>query len=82
MTDVNNWPKLIREEGGYVMVPLNPYQMGNVIDALAQVPDTGDWWSELQDIIGVAMRVANIEEVRSNSGKVFTREQILNRAIR
>ena len=86
MSDINNWPILVRREvvegAEYVTVPLNIYQIGNLLDALAQVPDTGDWWSELQDIIGVAMKVANIEKVASNTGKIFTRDQVLDRGIR
>jgi hypothetical protein len=82
MTDISNWPELIRKEGNYMVVPLNEYQMGNLIDALAQVPDTGDWWSEIQDIVAVAMKYGCIDEVRSNTGKIYTREQILDRAIR
>ena len=82
MTDISPWPALIHTEGNYVMVPLNAYQMGNLLDALAQVPETGDWWSELQDIIGVAMRVGNIEQVASNTGRTFTLDNVLDRDIR
>lgn len=81
MTDIGNWPDLIEKKGGYVMVPLNEYQMGNLLDALTQVPNTGDWWAELQDLIGVAMKKADIEKVGSNRGLTFTRDDVLDRNI-
>lgn len=34
------------------------------------------------NIVGVAMHAGGIESVRSNNGRVFTREQILTRNIR
>jgi hypothetical protein len=83
MTDISDWPDLvhIHDNGPYVMVPLTAYQMGNLLDALTQSVDSGDWWHELQDIVAVAMKRAGLKEVRSNSGKVFTYEQVRNRAI-
>ena len=82
MTDISNWPALIRKEGPYVMVPLNVYQMGNLIDALAQVKDNGDWWGELQNIVAAAMDVQGVKELHSNTGRTFTRDQIWNHDIR
>ena len=47
----------------YIMVPLNPYQMGNLIDALAQVAVTGDWYGEFCDIIAVAMQKSALTKI-------------------
>jgi hypothetical protein len=66
----------------YVMVPLNEYQMGNLVDALSQVKDTGDWWGELLNIIWTAMDKAAIKELKSNSGRTFTLDQVYHRKIR
>jgi hypothetical protein len=60
----------------YVMIPLNPYQMGNLIDALAQVAVTGDWYGEFCDIIAVAMHKSNLAKLWSNRGHIYTYEQI------
>lgn len=82
MTDIGNWPELIERKGAhneYVMVPLNEYQMGNLLDTLTQVQNTGDWYCELQDLIGVAMKRGDIEKVSSNRGLTFTRDQVLDR---
>ncbi len=65
----------------YVMVPLNAYQMGNLLDALTQSENNGDWHHELQDIIGVAMRKAGLKELTSNRGKRFTIEQVRSRDV-
>lgn len=65
----------------YIMIPLNEYQMGNLLDALTQSHDNGDWYHELQDIFGVAMEKAGITELRSNSGKIFTYDQVRKRLI-
>ena len=81
MTDISNWPDLVEVKGHYVMVPLNEYQMGNLMDALTQAQDSGDWWHELQDIVGVAMKKAGINEVRSNNGLTFTQDQIAQRNV-
>jgi hypothetical protein len=76
MTDIGNWRDLIRVEGAYILVPLNAYQMGNLLDALTQAKDTGDWWRELQDIVAAAMDKAEIKEVQSNTGLTFTQGRI------
>ena len=81
MTDIGDWPDLIEPKGRYTLVPLNEYQMGNLLDALTQAHENGDWWHELQDIIGLAMKKRGIESVRSNGGLTFTCEQVLNRDI-
>jgi hypothetical protein len=81
MTDIGNWPDFIEKKDYYIVVPLNEYQMGNLLDALTQGQDTGDWWHELQDIIGVAMQKFGIETLSSNRGAVFTRKQVQNRDI-
>ena len=62
----------------YVMIPLNPYQMGNLIDALAQVAVTGDWYGEFCDIIAVAMQKSALTQLSANRGRgqVYTYEQI------
>ena len=85
MTHISNWRDLIRVEGEYkeyMMVPLNGYQMGNLIDAIAQVRDTGDWYGEFCDIVAAAMRAGDIKELGSNHGRTFTLEQIEAREIR
>jgi len=56
----------------YVVVPLNEYQMGNLVDALAQVQDNGDWYGEVCNIISTAMRKAGIAELTSNRGNKYT----------
>jgi hypothetical protein len=81
MTDIGNWPDFIEKKNYYIVVPLNEYQMGNLLDALTQAQDNGDWWHELQDIIGVAMQKFGIETLSSNRGAVFTRKQVQNRNI-
>ncbi len=87
MTDISKWAALIHQaksvDGSeYVMVPLNWYQMGNLLDALTQAQDTGDWHHELQDIIGVSMTKFDIKELSSNRGKKFTRAQVCWRNIK
>lgn len=81
MTDIGNWPELIVEKGYYTLIPVNEYQMANLLDALTQSCENGDWWHEFQDIIALVMDKRGILELRSNSGKVFTREQVFNRDI-
>jgi hypothetical protein len=81
MTDIGDWPKLIKAAGHYTMVPLTEYQMGNLLDALTQAQDNGDWWHELQDIIGYVMEMRGIETLTSNRGTTFTREQVTHRNI-
>jgi hypothetical protein len=78
MTDTGSWPDLIHvaPAGGYVMIPLDPYQMGNLIDALAQVAVTGDWYGEFCDIIAVAMQKSALTKLSSNRGHVYAYEQI------
>src|SRR5574337_896076 len=98
MTDISNWRSALhirkvhhqdpwdgRETEHYVeriMVPLNDYQMGNLIDAIAQVPDTGDWYGEFCDIVAAAMRLGGIKELRSNNDRTFTLAQVESRDIR
>ena len=84
MTDISNWRNLIYIAGRYneyLMVPLNEYQMGNLIDAIAQVKDTGDWYGEFCDIVAAAMRAKGIKELSSNNGRTFTLEQIERREV-
>jgi hypothetical protein len=81
MTDIGDWPEMVHVKNHYVMVPLNAYQIGNLLDALTQSVDSGDWWHELQDIMAVAMRVAEYKQVTSNNGKVFPYEIVRHRAI-
>ena len=82
MTDIGNWPVLIERKRGYIMVPLTEYQMGNLLGALTQAQDNGDWHGELQDLIGVAMKKLGIETLGSNLGQTFTQAQVLNRDIK
>jgi hypothetical protein len=65
----------------YVMVPLKEYQMGNLIDAVAQVAETGDWYGEFCDIIADAMRKSALTKLSSNLGKLYTYEQIRARLL-
>ena len=84
MTDIDNWRSLIHsagKHGEYLMVPLNEYQMGNLIDAIAQVNDTGDWYGEFCDIVAAAMRAKGIAVLGSNNGRTFTLEQIEQRKV-
>ena len=82
MTDISNWADLVHLEQNYVMVPMNEYQMGNLVDALAQVPDTGDWWGEILYIVAHAMKVKGVNELRANMGCVYTLDQIYRGDIR
>ena len=98
MTDISNWPETVHimkvphkdvwtgKEVNFlierIMVPLNEYQMGNLIDAIAQVQDTGDWWGEFCAIVARAMRVAGLKTISSNRGRTFTLEQVASGAIR
>lgn len=66
----------------YVLIPLNPYQMGNLVDAIAQAEDTGDWWYEVLNIIVVAMDKWGLKELHSNRGNSYTRDDIFNYRIR
>ena len=98
MTDISNWPETVHimkvphkdvwtgKEDNFlierIMVPLNEYQMGNLIDAIAQVSDTGDWYGEFCDIVAAAMRLAGLKTISSNNGRTFTLEQVESRNIR
>jgi len=98
MTDISNWYQTIfimkypnrniwtGEEEEYfverIMVPLNDYQMGNLIDALSQVENTGDWYGEFCDIVARAMKVAGLKKLCSNRGNTFTIEDIEKRNIK
>ena len=76
MTDISNWRDCIHimkiqarspwtevpcGHHEYLMVPLNDYQMGNLIDAISQVSDTGDWYGEFCEIVASAMRFKGVE---------------------
>jgi hypothetical protein len=60
----------------YVTLPFSEYQMGNLLAALETAKNTGDWWDEIIGMIEVAMEKANIKELRSNTGKLFTLESL------
>jgi hypothetical protein len=94
MTDTKDWRRLIHvatvgtgdwhgepTSAEYAMIPLNPYQMGNLIDAVAQAPETGDWYGEFCDIIAVAMEKWTLTKLSSNRGTVYTYEQIRARLL-
>ena len=66
----------------YIVVPLNEYQMGNLIDAIGQVQDTGDWYGEFCNIVEIAMLKAGISEITSNRGHKFTLGDVRSRNIR
>lgn len=55
----------------YVQIPLNEYQIGNILEMLDNAEDTGDWYLELLSILIVAMDKAGIKEVKSNKGRFF-----------
>lgn len=61
---------------------LNEYRMANLVDALSQVPNNGDWWGETLNTISDGMKTLRIDMLRSNSGRTFTQEQIESRNIR
>jgi hypothetical protein len=98
VTDISNWYETIHimkivhrnalsgEHDGtpseYLMVPLNEYQMGNLIDAIAQVDATGDWYGEFCDIVAHAMRFMGIAELRSNRGNTYTVADVKSRSLR
>lgn len=88
MTDIGNWRDLIREDtvqwnefhrASYIMLPVNAYQMGNLVDALSQVQKNGDWWGEWLDIIAATMKKLGINELRSNRGIKYTYEDVATR---
>lgn len=60
----------------YVQVPLNAYQMGNLLEALKMAEEDGDWHQELIAIIAYAMDKAGIIEVTSNQGSTFRLEML------
>ena len=64
------------------LFPLNAYQMGNLVDALSQVHDNGDWWGEFLNMVWAAMDKLGIAELRSNNGRTFTKDQVWSRNIR
>ena len=66
----------------YIVVPLNEYQMGNLIDAIGQVQDNGDWYGEFCNIISTAMERAGVKEITSNRGHKFTLGDVVSRNIR
>jgi len=92
MTDISGWPETVHimktldrnpwtgEERDFpverIMVPLNEYQMGNLIDAISQAEDNGDWFGEFCAIVARAMQVAGIKQLTSNRGRTFTFEDV------
>lgn len=96
MTDISNWEdsvyiekKLYKDWQGEhkhlverIMVPLNGYQMGNLIDALSQVQNTGDWYFEFCSIVARAMEIAGLKELTSNRGIVFSYEDVANATLK
>lgn len=94
MTDISNWHEAIHimkmrfktwlsdDDNSFIeriMVPINEYQMGNLIGALSRAREDGDWYGELCDIIGYAMKFAEIKSIRSNDGQVFSLEEVQHR---
>jgi len=97
MTDITNWADTVHimkypgrnaftGEEEYlierIMVPLDHYQMGNLIDAIGQVQDTGDWWHEICHIVARAMQVARLDKLHSNRGNTFTLQDVIDGNIR
>ena len=66
----------------YILVPLNEYQIGNLIDAIGQVQDNGDWWGEFCNIVETAMIKAGVSEITSNRGNNYTIADVRSRNIR
>jgi hypothetical protein len=60
----------------YIQVPLNEYQMGNILEMLSNAGDTGDWYEELISIMIAAMDRANIKSVTGNDGTTFELEDL------
>ncbi len=61
----------------YVIIPLNEYQIGNLLGALKRTEPTGDWYYELISLITEAMEKLDLKEVRSNSGDIFAFKEVL-----
>jgi hypothetical protein len=59
-----------------IMVPLNEYQMANLIDAISQVECNGDWYHEFCAIVARAMKIGGIKTLRSNRGRTFSIEDV------
>lgn len=59
-----------------IMVPLSEYQMGNLIDAVGQVQNNGDWWMETCYIVACGMRAAGLKQISSNRGHTFTLKDV------
>lgn len=64
--------------GIYPMLPINEYQLGNLLGLLkrSQDKDNGDWWWELVNIAIAAMDILHIEELKSNWGDTFTAQSL------
>jgi hypothetical protein len=71
MTDVQNTK--------FIFI-LNAYQVGNLIDAIGQAVDNGDWYGEFCNM--VEQQMEGIEKLASNRGNKFTRTDIQSRNIR
>lgn len=80
MTDTNPWPEWIEKVthphndevfNGYVKLPMNGYQIGNLLGLLESAgpdADTGDWFNEVRSVLYVAAIKAGFNELSSNSG--------------
>ncbi|MDE2104471.1 MAG: hypothetical protein KGL39_44965 [Patescibacteria group bacterium] len=75
----------IQKVGSYVStvtIPLNEYQLGNLVDALSQADHNGDWYGEFLQRVECAMERLGLSELTSNRGRTFTLDQIRNYDIR
>lgn len=61
---------------------LNDYQVGNLIDAIGQSIENGDWYGEFCNLVAASMVHHNIEKLGSNRGNEYTLKDIQTRNIR
>lgn len=66
----------------YVLLPMNAYRLGNLLDAVGQAQDNGDWYGEFCNIVHDAMQKVGVTELTSNRGNKFTLGDVMSRNIR
>lgn len=57
----------------YAMIPLSDYQLGNVLAAVMDHKNDGDWWHEVQSILLLATEELGLYEVSANDGRTWLR---------
>ena len=55
----------------YTLIPVDEYQLSNLLGCVISSQPTGDWWQELVSIVTVAMQKSGLKELRTN-GAAFT----------